>query len=397
MSDRWLSIIGIGEDGLAGMGEASRNALDSAEVVIGGPRHLALANVEARGIPWPLPFSIAPVLDQSGRPTAVLASGDPFWFGVGTALADAVPPREWRAYPAPSTLALAAARLGWSQQGLRAFGCHAAPYEGLRPYLADGRRALVLLRDEAAPAELARWLTAAGFGTSALYLLEALGGPRERITHHRADTLEMAEIRIPVAAAVELQGPTEAALSTAAGREDAAFRHDGQITKAPVRALTLAALAPRAGERLWDLGAGSGSVSVEWCLAAPGAEAIAVEQSEDRAANIRANATAYGLAPRVSVHHGKSLDALAELPDPAAVFVGGGADAALFDRLWRRVAPGTRVVTNAVTLETQALVAERHAGLGGRLLKIDLAEAAPLGPGRGWTASRTLVQWSVIR
>lgn len=390
MAEAWLSIIGIGEDGLSGLSPAARLALDGAEVVFGGPRHLSLAG--ARGREWPVPFDIAPVLALRGRAVAVLASGDPFWHGAGGSLAAQLQPGEWRAYPAPSTFSLAAARLGWRLEETLCIGLHAAPFARLLPHLGPGARAICLMRDGAAPASLAAWLTARGWGASHLWVLEALGGPRERIREATPAAFGLDDIAAPVAVAVEAQGG--AALG-APGLPDDAFAHDGQITKRPVRALTLAALQPRRGALLWDLGAGSGSIGIEWALL--GGRTCAVERRGDRAATIRANIAAFGLEGQVSLHEGDSLYVLPSLSAPEAVFVGGGFSRPLFDAIWSRLGPAARLVVNAVTLETEALLGGLHAEHGGTLLRIELAEATPLGPSRGWQPARPLVQWTVMR
>lgn len=381
----WLSIIGLGEDGLNGLPPASRAALDAAEIVFGGPRHLALAEVGARGRPWPVPFDITPVLALRDRRVAVLASGDPFWFGAGATLAEALPPGDWRAYPAPGLVSLAAARLGWRIETTTCLGLHAAPFTRLVPHLTPGWRGLVTLRDGAAPAELATWLTAQGWGASRLTVLERLGGPQERLRPTTAASFDLTDIAAPVALAIEAAGAP--GLPRSPGLPDDLFASDGQITKAPVRALTIAALGPRPGAHLWDLGAGSGSVSVEWALA--GGRASAVEARADRLPNIRANALRFGVDHRLTLHHAPSAEAIATLPPPDAIFVGGGFTQALFDAL-----PPVRLVVNAVTLETQSLVTDLHARHGGTLLRIDLAQATPLGPLRGWSAARSLIQWT---
>lgn len=390
MAEAWLSIIGIGEDGLDGLSPAARSALDAAEVVFGGPRHLALAG--ARGREWPVPFDLAPVLALRGRPVAVLASGDPFWHGAGGSLAAHLSPGEWRAFPAPSTFSLAAARLGWRLEEVACLGLHAAPFARLLPHLASGARAICLMRDGEAPAALAAWLSAGGWGASRVWVLEALGGPRERIREVTAGAFSLSDIAAPVTAAIEARGGTAL---RAPGLPDDAFAHDGQITKRPVRVLTLSALQPRRGALLWDLGAGSGSIGIEWALL--GGRACAVERRAGRAANIRANIAAFGLEGQVTLAEGESLDLLPLLPAPEAVFVGGGFSEALFAAVWPRLAAGARLVVNAVTLETEALLAALNASHGGALLRIELAEAAPLGPSRGWLPSRPVVQWAVTR
>ena len=391
----WLTIIGVGEDGLAGLGDASRKALEAAEVIFGGARHLALIEAGPKGQPWPLPFSVDPVLALRGRDVVVLASGDPFWHGVGGTLARHLTPEEWCCFPAPSCLSLAATRLGWRLEEVTQIALHAAPLEELQPQLTPGARILCTLRDGAAVPELAHWLTDQGFGPSALTVMEALGGPRECIHHTQADGFDLTDIQTPVVAAIEARG--DAGLSATPGRDIALFAHDGQITKSPMRALTLAALAPRAGEHLWDIGAGSGSVSVEWVLAARGCSATAIEPRADRCENIRENAQRFGLVRHIDVLHGKAPEALTDLPRPDAVFIGGGVGQALLSELWQAIPEGTRLVANAVTIESQSLLTQWHADHGGQLLRIDLAEAAPLGRMQGWAPSRPQLQWSVTR
>lgn len=395
MADPWLTIIGLGEDGHAGLAGASRDALARAEIVFGGPRHLALAEVGARGREWPVPFAIDPVLAESGRKVVVLASGDPFWHGAGGSLAARLAPGEWVCHPAPSTFSLAASRLGWRLEEVACLGLHAAPYERLVPVLARGVRAICLLRDGAAVSGLAAWLTAHGFGPSRLIVMEALGGSRERLRETTAEGFMLADVGHPVAAGIEVRGA--AGLPRASGLPDDLFTHDGQITKRPIRALTLSALAPRAGGVLWDLGAGSGSVSVEWCLAAAGAAAHAVEARADRAENLGRNAAAFGLTHRISLTEASWPEALGDLPAPDAVFVGGGADRAGIETVWSRIPDGARLVVNAVTLDTEALMAACQARFGGTLMRIELATAEPLGRMRGWQAARPVVQWLVTK
>jgi precorrin-6Y C5,15-methyltransferase (decarboxylating) len=392
MSEPWLSIIGLGEEGLHGLGDGSRLALAQAQHVFGGARHLALAGVGSRGREWPLPFDITPVLVLRGQPVAVLASGDPFWFGAGGSLAAHLVPGEWQAFPASSTFSLAASRLAWRLETVHCFGLHAAPFARTRSALHGGAQLLCLLRDDQSVRDFAQWLTQQGCGASKVWVLEALGGPRERIRQSAASALDFADIQSPVAVAVQVSGPL--GLPHTPGLPDSGFAHDGQLTKSPIRALTLSALAPRPGEHLWDLGAGSGSVSVEWCLA--GGSSSAVEQHAERVLNIRANAASFGIDHRLHVHHGSTHTLLAELPTPQAIFVGGGFDAALFGRLQSAAPTGCRLVVNAVTLETESALLHLHAQHGGELLRIELAQAAPLGRMRGWQPSRPVVQWSVV-
>lgn len=388
MPDPWLSIIGLGEDGPAGLPPASRDALDRAEIVFGAPRHLALAGIAGpRGREWPVPFDLAPLLALRGKRVAALVSGDPFWHGAGGSIAAVLQAGEWRAFPAPGTFSLAAARLGWRLEEVACLGLHVAPFARLRPVMARGARAICLLRDGAAPAQLAEWLVAQGLGATRMVVMEALGGPRERIRQARADAFAL-DCAAPVAVALDgADLPPGAGLPRGFGLPDDSFAHDGQITRRAIRAMTLAALGPRAGEMLWDIGGGSGSVSVEWCL--NGGRAVTLEPRADRIANIAANIEAFGLAGRMRAVHGDAPDFLHDLPPPDAIFLGGGASIEVIDAL-----PPARLVANAVTLETEALLIALHAARGGSLTRIALEEAAPLGRMRGWTPARSVTQWS---
>lgn len=388
MAEPWLSIIGLGEDGPAGLSDASRKALAEAALVFGAPRHLALCGVEGQA--WPVPFDLAPLLAHRGQKVAALVSGDPFWFGAGGSLAAVLAPGEWRAFPVAGVCALVAARMGWRLEEVQCLGLHAAPFARLRPVLARGVRVICTLRDAAAVPALAAWLAENGFAACKITVCEAMGGPRERVR----EGADWPDITAPVAVALDgADLPREAGLPRSNGLPDDAFQHDGQITKRPVRALTLSALAPRPGQVLWDIGGGSGSVSVEWCLA--GGRAITIEAKPSRVANIRSNAEAFGLSHRLHVIEGRAPEALEGLALPDAVFIGGGGNPALYAALLPRLLPGTRLVANAVTLEGEATLAACHAQHGGHLLRADLAEATPLGGFRGWSAARPVVQWSV--
>lgn len=374
-----------------------REALAKAELVMGSARHLALLpGLKCMTWEWPVPFSdgVPMLLAQRGRQVVMLTSGDPFWFGAGTVVARHLAPGEWVAHPAPSTFSLAASRLGWPLDETACLGLHATPLSHLRPFLVDGQRMLVLLRDGNAVTDLAHYLADHGFGTSRLDILEALGGPRERIRSADAASMPYDDIAHPVAVGIHCIGDG-LAIPRASGLPDALFDHDGQITKRPARALTLSALAPRRGEMLWDIGAGSGSIGIEWLLAHPTTRAIAVEADPVRAARARTNAAALG-ADRLDVIVGHAPESLPTGAMPDAVFIGGGLSHALLGALWERFeASGTRLVANAVTLESEALLAKWHAIRGGNLLRIELSSAAPLGTRRGWRASYPVVQWSV--
>lgn len=390
--------MGLGEDGAGGLTPASLRALQEAEIVMGPARHLSLLpDLDASRVEWPVPFAEGlEILKQyRGRRVVALVSGDPFWFGAGSVIARAFDRCEWRALPAPSTFSLAASRLGWPLEGVLCVGLHAAPLARLRPHLARAERAIVLLRDGAAVADLGTYLVDHGFGDSHLTVLESLGGPRERITLARADALPDTGFAHPVAVAIEVAGSGRS-VPCASGLSDGFFVSDGQITKRPARALALSALAPRPNEVLWDIGSGSGSIAVEWCLSHPRCRATAIEARADRAVHIRENAAAFGLDARLSTVEGAAPDVLAGLVAPDAVFIGGGLSDALLRDLHARLAPGTRLVAHAVTLGSEALLADWSSRIGGDLLRIELARAAPLGRMRGWMPARPIVQWQVV-
>lgn len=389
----WLAIIGLGEDGPPGLGSASRDALDQAEVVFGAPRHLELAGLGSRGREWPVPFDLAPLLALRGTArVAMLVSGDPFWFGAGGSIAARLRPDEWQAFPVAGVFSLIAARLGWRLEDSHCLGLHAAPFVRLRPVLARGVRVIATLRDGAAVAELAEWLQANGFDKARLTVCEAVGGPRERIRQGAG----WSDIEAPVALAIDGSDlPHDAGLPRGFGLPDDLFQSDGQLTKAPIRAMTLSALAPRPGDTLWDIGGGSGSVSVEWCLA--GGRSFCLEARADRVENIRANAEHFGVAHRLTALHAMAQERMESLPAPDAVFIGGGGDAALHAALWPLMPQGCRIVANGVTLETEAVLADLHHRHGGQLLRLDLAEATPLGRFRDWRAARPVVQWRGVK
>ncbi len=399
---RWLSIVGIGEDGLKGLGENARAAISSASVVFGGRRHLELAASAITGEtrPWPTPFDAAmrDVVALRGRKVCVLASGDPFFFGVGATLSHHVPVEEFTAYPAPSTFSLAASKLGWPLQEIETVSLHGRPLDLIRPLLHPGRRILALTSDEKGPAELAALLTKAGFGRSQMAVLEALGGAAERVRWNQANEFVLQDINVLNVVAVEVAGEADARiLPCAFGLDDALFEHDGQITKREVRALTLSALAPRRGELLWDIGAGSGSIGIEWMLADPSMKAIAIEANGERAARIGRNASAFGV-PGLRVIEGEAPVALIGLPTPDAIFIGGGgSEPGVLDTAIASLKPGGRLVANAVTLEMEAVLLGVHTRLGGNLVRIDVSRVAPIGAMQGWKPAMPVMQWTWIK
>lgn len=400
MSGRWLTIVGIGEDGLMGLGETARTAIARASFIMGGRRHLAhLGPHPAACNPWPSPLTdaISMLLARRGQPTLVLASGDPFSWGIGATLARHVPPEEILSLPAPSAFSLAANRLGWALQACQCLSLHGRPLELIFPHLHRGARILALSWDGGTPGKLAAALRDRGFGASRLTVLESLGGPAERIRSCPAATFDLETIADLNTLAVEVMAEASARILPRAGLPDRCFAHDGQLTKRPVRAVTLSSLAPVPGALLWDVGAGSGSIAIEWMLSHPANRAIAIEADPARAARIAANARELGV-PELKVVEGRAPEACAGLEPPDAVFVGGGSsDPRLLDALLASLPAGARLVVNAVTIEAQAELARRYAALGGELMALSLATAAPVGRFQAMRPAMPVHQWIFTR
>jgi precorrin-6Y C5,15-methyltransferase (decarboxylating) len=399
---KWLSIIGIGEDGVTGLGDEAKKLIGEAEIVFGGKRHLALADRLIRGEAraWPSPFDagMRDVVALRGKKVCVLASGDPFLHGVGATLARHVAADEMIVVPAPSAFSLAAARLGWALQDVETVSLHGHAIDLIRPLLQPKRRVLALTSDGDGPKAVAGLLSALGFGASKLIVLEALGGPDERIRNTTAAGFDLKDVNQLNVLALEIESSPEArVLPLTPGRADDLFGHDGQITKREVRAVTLATLGPRRGELLWDIGAGSGSVSIEWMLADPAMRAIAVEANAERAARIGRNAAAFGV-PGLTVVEGAAPAALAGLPQPDAIFVGGGGtDEGVLEAAIAALPAGGRLVANAVTLEMEALLLARHAALGGELLRIAISRETAIGSMSGWRPALPVTQWNWVK
>ncbi len=398
---RWLYLIGIGEDGFAGLSPAARALIAQASLIVGGARHLALAApLAAPSLAWPSPIeaAIPQILARRGEPICVLASGDPFFFGVGAMLIRHVAANEMTCLPAASAFSLGAARLGWSQQDCATLSLHGRALEAIAPHLQPAARLLALAWDGSTPAKLAAYLTARGMGEARLTILEAMGGPHERVREALARDFALADVNPLNLIALEMPAQSGARfIPRASGLEDAWFEHDGQITKREIRAITLAALAPLKGECLWDIGAGSGSIGLEWMLADPANRAIAIEQNNERCARIARNALHLG-APALQIIAGRAPQALAGLQRPDAIFVGGGAgEPGLIDHLYGLLGPRGRLVVNAVTLETQAALTHAYKRIGGELVQIGLAFADPVGRFHGWRAAMPVVQWRAVK
>jgi precorrin-6B C5,15-methyltransferase / cobalt-precorrin-6B C5,C15-methyltransferase len=399
--ERWLAVVGIGEDGIDGLSPAARRLVAQAAFVVGGKRHLALAGpLTAETLVWPSPIENAldAIEAHRGRRICVLASGDPFFFGVGAMLMRRFAADEMICVPAPSAFALAAARLGWNEQDCALLSLHGRPLEAIIPHLQPGARILALSWDDATPAKVAALLTARGMGRSRLTLCEAMGGESERIRQTQAETFALENVAARNTIALEVVADRGArVLPRAPGLPDDWFEHDGQITKREIRAITLSQLAPRRGEFLWDVGSGSGSVAIEWMLADPANCAVAIEARHDRAARIARNALSFGV-PGLSVISGEAPQALADLPAPDAVFIGGGAGSpGLIERAIGALSAGGRLVVNAVTLETQAACVDWRARWGGDLMQIAIAHAEPVGRYSGWRSGMPIAQWRFLK
>ncbi|WP_369165631.1 precorrin-6y C5,15-methyltransferase (decarboxylating) subunit CbiE [Streptomyces sp. AFD10] len=398
-----VSVVGIGADGWPGLTGAAREALVAAEVLIGGGRQLDLLPPECAGarVAWPSPLRPAVprlLAEHRGRRIVVLASGDPMFYGIGRALAQELGPEGLRVVPHPSSVSYACARLGWPLEDTEVVTLVGRPAARLAASLYPGRRLLVLSADASTPAEVAALLTDRGFGPSRLRVLEQLGGEDEGCVegiaqewaHPPGDRLNVVAVEcLPSAGALRL--------GTVPGLPDAAYEHDGQLTKRHIRAATLGTLAPAPGELLWDVGGGSGSIAIEWLRAHPSCRAVSVERDAVRAERITRNAERLGV-PGLRVVTGPAPASLAGLPVPDAVFIGGGLTApGLLDACWEALRPGGRLVANTVTLESEALLAGRHAAYGGELVRLAVAHAVPVGGFTGWRQAMPVTQWSVVK
>ena len=397
-SEPWLAIVGIGEDGRAGLSPAAGAALDGARVVYGGRRHLALAGpLDAEMRAWPSPISNAypDILALRGRPTCLLATGDPFHYGIGAEIARIVPAAEIRAFPQPSAFSLACARLGWPLAECACLTLHGRSLARVLPHLQPGARLLVLSWDGSTPAAVAALMTERGFGASRITVCEAMGGPREALRETVARDFGLDAVDALNTLAIDVVGePGCRPIALAAGLDDGWFENDGQLTKAEIRAVTLAGLRPLVGQCLWDIGAGAGSIGIEWMLRHPAMKAVAIEADPSRAERIARNAQALGV-PDLSIVRGAAPDALAGLPKPDAIFIGGGLSApGVLPAALMALPSGGRIVANAVTLEGEAVLLATFSAQGGTLRRLSVARADPVGGLHGWRAAMPVTQWA---
>jgi precorrin-6Y C5,15-methyltransferase (decarboxylating) len=395
----WLTIIGIGEDGMAGLSAAARRLIEQAEIIVGGDRHHDLSpNLKAERISWPSPFDdlIDLLKTNRGRPIVVLATGDPLWYSVGARIARRLPPGEIAFLPQISAFQWAACRMSWSMADLETLTAHGRAAEQVVPYFWPGARLLILTAGSQTPGEVARLLDARGYGASAMTVLANLGSPEERrIDATAADWAASdptGETPPFHTLAVACQGTPQPLLSRLPGLPDEAFAHDGVMTKREVRAITLARLMPARGEMLWDIGTGCGSVAVEWMRAGRDALAVGIDPNPQRLELARQNALTLG-APKLGLVEGTAPEALAGLPRPDAVFIGGGLTRETVTAARAALPTGGRLVANAVTLQSESLLIALHTELGGGLIRLSVERAAPLGDLTGWRPAMPVMQW----
>jgi precorrin-6B C5,15-methyltransferase / cobalt-precorrin-6B C5,C15-methyltransferase len=393
---RWLSIVGIGEDGIEGLSSVARRLVMEAELVVGGERHLALAAPLLRGerLAWPRPIeaAFADIIAKQGRPVVVLASGDPFHFGIGKQLAELVSPEELVCLPHASAFALAAARMGWALQDVAMVSLHGRALAGIIRHLHPGARILALSWDGSTPAQLAKLLGERGLGASTLTVLERMGGPSERRRTATANRFDIDGIDSLNTIALEVVAGADARIAPLApGLDDALFENDGQLTKREVRAVVLSSLAPRHGELLWDIGLGAGSIAIEWLLCHPSLRAIGIEERPERATRAARNAAALG-ATDLQIVTGRAPDALMGLPAPDATFIGGGLSDGVLESAWGALKPGGRLVANAVTIEGEQQLSAALLRFRGELVRIEIARAELVGALHGWRAAMPVTQ-----
>ena len=399
MSDPWLHIVGIGEDGMEGLVPATRAAVEAAEIIIGGDRHHALTqNITAERLAWPHPFDalISTIEGLRGRRVVILATGDPLWFSVGARIGRALDPSEIIYHPQLSAFQLAAARMGWSLPDVETLTVHGRPVEQMIAFIQPDARLLVLTTGAETPAQIAAFLTQRGFGGSQMTVLAAMGGKDEARFDGTAESWDHDVPAFNTLAVECIAAPDAALLPRVPGLADSLFQSDGTMTKQEVRAATVAKLMPMRGALLWDIGTGCGSVAIEWMRAARYARAIGIEPRADRRAMAAANALALG-APKLELIDGTVPEALDGLAAPDAIFIGGGLSRATFEAAWVALRPLGRLVANAVTLESEAELIALHKIYGGDLVKLSIHRAEPVGRMTGWRPSMPVTQWSLVK
>jgi precorrin-6Y C5,15-methyltransferase (decarboxylating) len=399
MTQPWLHIVGIGEDGMDGLTPATRAVVEAAEVILGGGRHHALSgSVTAERLAWPSPFDamIETIHGLRGRRAVVLVTGDPLWFSVGARIGRAIDPSEIVYHPQLSAFQLAAARMGWSLADVETLTVHGRPVAQMVAFIQPDARLLILTTGAETPNQIAAYLAARGFGQSRMTVLAAMGGKDEARFDGVAESWDHVVPPFNTLAVECIAAPDAALLPRVPGLADDLFQSDGTMTKQEIRAATLAKLMPMRGALLWDIGCGSGSVAIEWMRAARYARAIGIEPRDDRRAMAAANALALG-APKLELLEGTAPDCLDGLAAPDAIFIGGGLSEAVFDAAWSALRPLGRLVANAVTLESEAVLMALHARHGGDLVRLSVCRAEPVGRLTGWRPAMPVTQWSLVK
>ncbi len=399
MSDRWLHIVGIGEDGMEGLSAATRAVVEAAEIIVGGDRHHRLSdNVTAERVAWPSPFDalIDLLTSHRGRRVVVLATGDPLWFSVGARIGRSIPPSEITYHPQLSAFQLAAARMGWSLADVETLTVHGRPVEQMIAFIQPDQRLLILTTGAETPARIARFLTERGFGASPMTVLASMGGVEERRFDGIAESWDHEVPAFNTLAVDCVAAPDAALLPRVPGLADELFVHDGTMTKQETRAVTVAKLMPMRGAHLWDIGTGCGSVAVEWMRAARYASAVGIEPRADRRAMAAQNALALG-TPKLEILAGEAPAALEGLAPPDAIFIGGGLSDSVFAAAWAALRPLGRLVANAVTLESEAVLLALHKRHGGQLVRLSVERADPVGRLTGWRPLMPVAQWSLVK
>lgn len=400
MKQKWLSVVGIGEDGLLGLTPIARSLVEHAEVLVGGHRHLAMLTDHDRQkkLVWesPIQTSVEEIIRHRGRSVCVLASGDPMCYGIGVTLLRKISVAEMTIIPAPSAFSLACSRLGWSLTEVETLSLCSRPPALLNAYLYSGARSLVLSEGKQTPAIVANLLTQQGFGSSSLTVLERLGGQQERMVCGTAATWAETDLNDLNTIAIECVADSGVMpRSRLPGLPDDAYHHDGQLTKREVRAITLSLLAPLPGQLLWDVGAGCGSIAIEWMRSHSRCRAIAIERS--RTHYIADNANTLG-TPTLQILEGEAPAVLKDLPQPDAIFVGGGATAeGLLETCWTALRPGGRLVANVVTLKGEQKLFEWHDRVGGDFTRISIQRSAAIGRFLGWKSLAPITQWVAVK
>lgn len=399
MANPWLHIVGIGEDGLDGLTPATRAVLKAADIIVGGDRHHWLSDtITARRIAWPSPFDalIETLTALRGQRVVVLATGDPLWFSVGARIGRAIPPAEIVYHPQISAFQLAAVRMGWSLADVETLTVHGRRVEQMIAFIQPDQRLLILTTGIETPSQIARFLSERGFGKSPVSVLANMGGSQEARFDGIAESWNHTVPPFNTLAVDCIAAPDAALLPRVPGLADDLFQHDGTMTKQEVRAVTVAKLMPMRGALLWDIGTGCGSIAVEWMRAARYAQAIGIEPRSDRRTMAAANALALG-TPKLHLITGEAPAVLDGLAAPDAVFIGGGLSEDVFGVAWTTLRPLGRLVANAVTLESEAILLDLHKRHGGQLVKLVVSRAEPVGGLTGWRPLMPVMQWSLVK